>query len=107
MGRRLPCCAGLSLADQGSHSHPRGDFAPYRALFSVSCAHPNKQNSSRQPALRTRTIRLALLRSCKRQLRRKERSPPNYAPGGFAAPVSFYLRLRFCLSTEMLLFLLI
>jgi hypothetical protein len=37
---RLPCCAGFSLADQGSHSHPRGDFAPYRALFSVSCAHP-------------------------------------------------------------------
>src|SRR5215469_7116347 len=36
----LPCCAGFSLADQGSHSHPRGDFAPYRALFSVSCSHP-------------------------------------------------------------------
>ena len=36
---RLPCCAGFSLADQGSHSHPPGDFAPYRALFSVSCAH--------------------------------------------------------------------
>src|SRR3981189_3680705 len=34
MGRRLPCCAGFGLADQGSHSHPRGDFAPYRALFS-------------------------------------------------------------------------
>jgi hypothetical protein len=30
----------FSLADQGSHSHPRGDCAPYRALFSVSCAHP-------------------------------------------------------------------
>ena len=24
----------FSLADQGSQSHPRGDFAPYRALFS-------------------------------------------------------------------------
>jgi hypothetical protein len=41
-GHRLPCCAGFSLADQGSHSDPRGDFAPYRALFSVSCAHPKK-----------------------------------------------------------------
>jgi hypothetical protein len=39
-GHRLPCCTGFSLADQGSHSDPRGDFAPYRALFSVSCAHP-------------------------------------------------------------------
>src|SRR5258707_12153549 len=39
---RLPCCAGFSLADQGSQSHPRGDFARYRALFSVSCAHPKK-----------------------------------------------------------------
>jgi hypothetical protein len=28
----------LALLDQGSHSHSRGDFAPYRALFSVSCA---------------------------------------------------------------------
>src|SRR5260370_42474044 len=37
---RLPCCAGFSRADQGSHSHPRGDFAPYRALFSVSCGDP-------------------------------------------------------------------
>ena len=38
---RLPCCAGFSFADQGSPSHPRGDFAPYRALFSVSYAHPD------------------------------------------------------------------
>jgi hypothetical protein len=30
----------FSLADQGSRSHPRGDFAPYRALFSVSAADP-------------------------------------------------------------------
>ena len=37
----LPCCAGFNLADQGSHSHPRGDFAPYRALFSVSCGDPH------------------------------------------------------------------
>jgi hypothetical protein len=31
----------LALLTKGSHSHPRGDFAPYRALFSVSCADPN------------------------------------------------------------------
>jgi hypothetical protein len=30
----------LALPTKGSHSHPGGDFAPYRALFSVSCAHP-------------------------------------------------------------------
>jgi hypothetical protein len=42
MGTPAACRAGFSLADQGSHSHPRGDFAPYRALFSVSCAHPRR-----------------------------------------------------------------
>src|SRR5260370_41259659 len=48
---RLPCCAGFSLAAQGSHSHPRGDFAPYRVLFSVSCAPPLKAAGG-SPAMR-------------------------------------------------------
>ncbi len=39
-GTPVALCSGFSLADQASHSHPRGDFGPYRALFFVSCAHP-------------------------------------------------------------------
>src|ERR1700730_3254584 len=36
---RLPCCAGFSLADQGSHSHPRGDFAPIAVGMPIA-EHP-------------------------------------------------------------------
>jgi hypothetical protein len=38
-GTPLPCCAEFSLADQGSHSHPRGDLALtvlYFPIFRVS-----------------------------------------------------------------------
>ena len=69
--RRLPCCAGFSLADQDSHSHPRGDFAPYRALFSVSCAHPEIVRKAMPLSLRWKFIQLAAaICLCPRQVRR-------------------------------------
>src|SRR5260370_16269599 len=41
---RLLCYVKFSLApDEDSQSRPRGDFAPYRTLFSVSCANPHKR----------------------------------------------------------------
>ena len=37
------CLVGQDLAFLTKvRTHPRGDFAPYRALFSVSCAHPQQ-----------------------------------------------------------------
>ena len=63
--RRLPCCAGFSLADQGSHSHPRGDLAPYRSLFSVSWAHPYLLLPPISAAVKTSAaVTVRLMRAC-------------------------------------------
>jgi hypothetical protein len=76
---RLPCCAGFSLADQGSQSHPRGDFAPYRALFSVSCAHPM----------------IRLLRRCSKRLRVE-----GEGESGKEGRIMFYTIARFLRAGE-------